>query len=255
MYLALVIILLALIVRGVAFEWRGKSDSTRWRGNFSWMLAIGSALIPLLFGVALGDLLYGLPLNQNGDFTGNFLDLLTPYGLWVGFTMVTLVLAHGATFLDLKTGPPVQPRARAAATVFPWIAAFAVLVFAFWTHSLGAGGVLPAPIELLAFLAIVAAAWAARDGHAGWAFAATTIATACTIASIFVELYPNVMVSSTNSAYNLTVSGTAASDYALKVMTIVALIFTPLVLLYQGWNYYVFRARVTGAPAQEPEHA
>src|SRR5262249_27480116 len=123
--------------------------------------------------------------------------------------------------------------------------------FAFWTHSLGAGGVLPAPIEVAAFLAIVAAAWGARDGHAGWAFTATTIATACTVASIFVELYPNVMVSSTNAAYNLTVSNTASSEYALKVMTIVALVFTPLVLLYQGWNYYVFRARVGGPAAQE----
>jgi cytochrome d ubiquinol oxidase subunit II len=251
MYLVLVIILLALIVRGVSFEWRTKSNSPHWRRRFSWMLTIGSALIPLLFGIALGDLLYGLPINQDGNFTGNFFDLLTPYGLWVGLTMLTLVLAHGATFLDLKTTGDLQRRSRAAATVFPWIAALTVLVFAFWTHSLGSGGVLPAPIELAAFLAIVAAAWAARDGHAGWAFAATTIATACTVGSIFVELYPNVMVSSTNASYNLTVSGAASSDYALKIMTIVALVFTPLVLLYQGWNYYVFRARVGGRPAAE----
>ena len=251
LYLALVLVLLCLILRGVSFEWRSKHESTRWRRSFSLTMTVGSAVLPILFGVALGDLLYGLPINQSGNYTGNFVNLLTPYGLWVGLTMFTLVIAHGATFLDLKATGIVRERAHRLATVLPWFAVVTVTVMAFWTQSLGSGGVVPGPVQLIAIIAIVAAAWSARDNHTGWAFAATAVAMAATVASIFVELYPNVMVSSTNAAYNLTVSGTASSDYALKVMTIVALIFTPLVLLYQGWNFYVFRARVRGpgAPA------
>jgi cytochrome d ubiquinol oxidase subunit II len=210
------------------------------------MMAIGSAVIPFALGLALGDLLAGLPINSSGDFTGHFVDIFTPYGVWVGLTMLALCIAHGSTFLELKTTGVVYQRASRLAQILPWCAAITVAVFAFWTHILGSGGVLPNIVEVGAILAIVAAAWAARDRHAGLAFAATTVAVACTTASIFVELYPNVMVSSTDTAFNLTVAGTASSHYALTVMTIVAVVFTPLVLLYQSWNYYVFRQRVHG---------
>ena len=118
----------------------------------------------------------------------------------------------------------------------------AVLGFAIWTHLQSGSGVLPGPVEVSAFLLVVAAAWAIRDGHPGWGFAATTAAIAATVVAMFVHLYPNVMVSSTNSAYNLTVKPTARpSHYALTVMTVVAVVFTPLVLAYQGWSYHVFR--------------
>jgi cytochrome d ubiquinol oxidase subunit II len=110
-------------------------------------------------------------------------------------------------------------------------------------------GVLPNPIQIVAFLMAVAAAWAVRDSYHGWAFAATMGAIGATVIAIFVSLYPNVMVSSTNSAYNLTVSNASSSSYSLTVMTVVAAIFTPLVLAYQGWSYYVFRARIKGPPA------
>jgi len=253
LYLALVLVLVCLIMRGVSFEWRGKHRSTRWRRTFSWTMTIGSAVLPVLFGVALGDLLYGLPINSSGNYTGNFINLLTPYGLWVGLTMLTLVLAHGAAFLNIKTTGVVQERARRLSTFLPWIAVVTVTVMAFWTQALGDGGVVPGPIQLIAIMAIIAAAWTAREGNAGWSFTATAVATAATVASIFVQLYPNVMVSSTNASYNLTVSGTASGDYALKVMTITALIFTPLVLLYQGWNFYVFRSRVRGPASTAAE--
>ncbi len=250
LYLALMLVILALIARGVSFEYRGKVASPRWRAIWDWSLTIGSALLPVLLGVALGDLLAGLPINQNGDFTGSFLDLLTPYGLWVGVTLLALTLAHGAMFLNLKTTGVVQERARRLAGPLSWIAVPAVLGFAIWTHLQSSSGVLPGPVEVSAFLLVVAAAWAIRDGHPGWGFAATTAAIAATVVAMFVHLYPNVMVSSTNSAYNLTVKNSASSHYALTVMTVVAVVFTPLVLAYQGWSYHVFRGRIKGPAAQ-----
>ncbi len=246
LYLAVMLIILALIARGVSFEYRGKVNDPRWRAVWDWSLTIGSVLLPVLLGVALGDLLAGLPINQNGDFTGSFLDLLTPYGIWVGLTLLALSLAHGAMFLSLKTTGEVQARARRLAGPLAWIAVPFVIGFAVWTHLQSSNGVLPGPIEVCAFLLVVAAAWSVRDGHAGWGFTATTAAIAATVVAMFVHLYPNVMVSSTNAAYNLTVKNSASSHYALTVMTVVALVFTPLVLAYQGWTYHVFRARIRG---------
>jgi cytochrome d ubiquinol oxidase subunit II len=260
LYLAVMLIILALIARGVSFEYRGKVNSPRWRATWDWSLTIGSALLPVLLGVALGDLLVGLPINQNGDFTGSFLDILQPYGLWVGITLLALTLAHGAMFLSLKTTGSVQERAQRLAAPLSWIAVPAVLGFAIWTHLQSGHGFLPGPIEVSAVLLVIGAAWAVRDGHPGWGFTATTAAIATTVIAMFVRLYPNVMVSSTNSAYNLTVKNSASSHYALTVMTVVAVIFTPLVLAYQGWSYHVFRGRiktpaVQPAPAAEPPTA
>jgi cytochrome d ubiquinol oxidase subunit II len=250
LYLALMLVILALIARGVSFEYRGKVASPRWRATWDWSLTIGSAVLPVLLGVALGDLLTGLPINSNGDFTGSFLDLLTPYGLWVGVTLLALTLAHGAMYLSLKTTGVVQQRSQRMASPLSWIAVPFVLGFAIWTHLQSSNGVLPGPIEVSAFLLVVGAAWAVRDGHPGWGFAATTAAIAATVVAMFVRLYPNVMVSSTNSAYNLTVKNSASSHYALVTMTVVAVIFTPLVLAYQGWSYHVFHGRIKGPSAQ-----
>jgi cytochrome bd ubiquinol oxidase subunit II len=249
LYLAMMLVLLALIIRGVSFEYRGKSMSPRWRATWDWTLTIGSAALPLLLGIALGDLLHGLPINQEGNFTGTFVDLLTPYGIWTGLTLLALSLAHGAIYLDLKTTGAVRQRAQRLAGPLTWVAVLFVLGFAIWTHVLDNQGVLPNPIEVIAFLLAVGAAWAVRDGYHGWAFAATSATIAATVISLFVSLYPNVMVSSTNAAYNLTVANASSSHYALTVMTVVAVIFTPLVLAYQGWSYYVFRARVKGPSA------
>ena len=252
MYLALMLVILALIIRGVSFEYRGKLMSPRWRATWDWTLTIGSIMLPLLLGIALGDLLHGLPINKDGNYTGSLVDLLTPYGIWTGVTLLALTLAHGAIYLSLRTTGTVQERAHRLAQPFAWVAALFVLGFFIWTHVLSNRGVLPNPIQILAFLLAVGAAWAVHDGYSGWAFAATTATIAATIVSLFVSLYPNVMVSSTNSAYNLTVSNASSSNYALTVMTVVAAIFTPLVLAYQAWSYYVFRARVKGPAANGP---
>jgi cytochrome d ubiquinol oxidase subunit II len=251
LYLALMMLLIALIIRGVSFEYRGKSESRRWATTWDWTLTIGSIVIPLVLGIGLGDLLQGLAINQSGTFTGSFWSLFTAYGVWFGLTLLALSLAHGAMYLSLKTTGSVQVRSERLAGPLSWIAVALLTGFAIWTHVLSGGGVLPAPLQVLAWLLIVAAAWSIRDGHTAWGFAATTAAMAATVASFFVALYPNVMVSSTNKSYDLTVANSASAHYALSVMTVVAVIFAPLVIAYQAWSYHVFRARIA-LPAVNP---
>jgi cytochrome d ubiquinol oxidase subunit II len=249
LYLALLVVLAALMARGVAFEYRLKSENPRWRSTWRWCTTIGSLLIPFLLGVGLGDLLAGLPINQNHNFTGDFLDLLTPYGLWTGLTLVGLCLLHGAIFLKLKTTGAVRERARSLARPLGWVATVLVIGFVVWTRVVANGADVPGPVEILAVIAVIGAASLAVSEHNdGWAFMASAVAIAASVGSIFIDLYPNVMISSTNAAYNLTVNNSASGSYALKVMTIGAAIFFPLVLLYQGWSFHVFRARVTAPP-------
>jgi cytochrome d ubiquinol oxidase subunit II len=249
LYLALLLVLVALIARGVAFEFRGKSEDPRWRTTWTWCTTVGSLLIPLLLGVGLGDLLNGLPIDAGHEYTGSFFDLLTPYGLWTGLTLLGLSLLHGATFLMLKSTDAVRDRARAISRPLGWAAVGLVVGFVIWTRFVVATTQVPGPVEVLALIAVIFAARLARsDHHEGWAFTASATAIAATVGSIFIDLYPNVMVSSTSAAYNLSVNNSASGHYALVVMTIVTVLFLPLVLAYQGWSFYVFRARVR-APA------
>jgi cytochrome d ubiquinol oxidase subunit II len=245
LYLALALLLAALIIRGVAFEFRGKRDAARWRRSWDVSLTVGSLLAPLLIGVGLADLLHGLPINSAQNYTGSFWTLLQPYALFTGVTLVLICLLHGATFLSLKTTGEMHERSRRIArTVAPFTAA-AVVGFAIWTHVTSSTTFFLRPLELLAIIAILAAVWLVYARRDGFAFTATAITMATCILSIFVGLYPNVMVSSTNPAYNLTVHNTASNPYSLDAMTIIVLIFLPLVLAYQSWTYYVFRRRVS----------
>jgi cytochrome d ubiquinol oxidase subunit II len=253
LYLALLLVLAALIARGVAFEFRGKSEDLRWRRTWTWCTTFGSLLIPLLIGVGLGDLLVGLPINSSHDYTGNFFDLLTPYGLWTGLTILGLCLLHGATFLMLKTTDDVRERARAISRPLGWIAVALVVGFVIWTRIVVGHTQVPGPVEILALIAVIFAARLARsEHHEGLAFTASATAIAATVGSIFIDLYPNVMVSSTSSVFNLSVNNAASGHYALAAMTIVTVVCLPLVLLYQGWSFYVFRARVQ-APAESAD--
>jgi len=248
-YLALVVVLLALMVRGVAFEYQRKVDDPRWRAFFRWSLTIGSALIPLLVGVAFGDMLHGLPIDAAHNYTGNFFGLLTPYGLYTGVTMLVLTLLMGATYLSLKTVGDLHDRVVRLSGVIGWIAAVLVWGFVTWTH-LGLGsGFVPNPLEVLAVLAVIASAWLANVKLEGWAFTAAAVGIASTLGSLVLELYPRVMVSTTSHAYNLTVANSASPSYTLRVMTVVAVIFFPVVLVYQGWTYHVFRGRLSAPRA------
>jgi cytochrome bd ubiquinol oxidase subunit II len=249
LYLALLVILIALMARGVAFEFKGKREDPRWRAAWTWSMTLGSLLIPLLLGVGLGDLLNGLPVDAQHNYTGDFLELLTPYGLWTGLTFLGLSLLHGATFLKLRTDGVVRARAAALAGPLGWAASGLVVGFVIWTLSVAGNGELPDPVQVLAVIAVVFAALLASTNSDGWAFTASAVAIAATVGSLFIQLYPRVLVSSTNAAYNLTVSNTASGHYALTVMTIVTVLFLPLVLLYQGWSFWVFRGRVKAPPA------
>ncbi|RAG85559.1 cytochrome d ubiquinol oxidase subunit II [Streptacidiphilus pinicola] len=255
-YPVMILLLVGLILRGVSFEFRGKVDSVRWRRVWDTTLTCGSLLVPLLIGIALGGLLHGVPIDQNQEFTGNVGDLFSGYSVFAGITLVLLCLLHGAAFIALKTTGAVRARASRLARSIAPVTALAVLAFLPWTHATAGDGVLPSILQFVAVIAVLAAAWLVNSRHEGWAFVATTVTIATTILSMFVDLYPRLMVSSTNSAYDLTVHNSASGNYALKVMTVVAIVFFPLVLLYQGWTYHVFRLRISAdhfAPSAETE--
>ena len=263
LYLALLLVLAALMARGAALEYTTLRDDARWRRRWRWALTLGSVLAPLLIGVGLGDLLAGLPIDSSHEFTGDFADLLTGYGLWTGVTLLGLCLLHGATFLTLRTTGAVRERAKSLARPLGWIATALVVGFVIWTRTVVSGPDVPDPVQLLAVIAVVCAVLLTSTDHDAWAFTASAVAIAASVGSLFIEMYPNVMVSSTNAAYSLTVHNAASGGYALKVMTIVAVVFLPLVLLYQGWSFHVFHGRLKGpdgpgdgaAPAAPPPAA
>lgn len=253
LYLALVLVLVGLFGRGVSFEYRGKRQSQRWRDGWSWALTVGSVLIPLLIGLGLGDLLHGLPINSQHDFTGNFFDLLTGYGLMTGVNMLVLCLLHGATFLALRTTGELRARARAAGRTLGVLAIVVNLAWVIWTLVVIGGGTVPEPTQIFGVIAVIFATALATSDNEGWAFLASGFAIAASIGQIFIALYPNVMVSSTNHAYNLTVNNASAGHYSLVVMTVAAVLFFPVILLYQGWSFHVFRGRVSAPPASTTE--
>ncbi len=250
-YLAIVLLLGALIVRGVSFEYRGKSPADQWRRIWSRLLITGSLLAPLVIGIALGDLLHGLPIGADHEYTGSFWDLFQPYAIFVGITLVALCLLHGATFIALKTTGSIQERARTLARRVAPATALVVAAFIGWTHVTAGKGAFLSPVELLVILAVLSA-WALVRGHEGWAFTATTITIGLSIVTIFTDLYPRVMVSSTNPAYSLTVHNSASPPYSLKVTTFITLVLLPIVLCYQAWTYYVFRRRITDESFRPP---
>jgi cytochrome bd ubiquinol oxidase subunit II len=246
-YPLILLLLVALIARGVSFEFGGRRDGPRWRRAWAAATTYGSLLVPLLIGVTLGNLLHGVPIGPDQEYAGNLLDLLNPYALFCGLTLVLLCLLHGASFLALRTSGEVRERALGVGRRLGPLAAAAAVGFAVWTQAT-AGGSLSLP-AVVAVLAALAAAWQVGRGHDGLAFAATAVTMAAVVAAIFVALHPRVMVSTLGSANDLTVTNTASSPYSLKVMTVTAAILFPAVLAYQGWTYYVFRRRVGGADA------
>jgi cytochrome d ubiquinol oxidase subunit II len=239
----------ALIARGVSFEFRGKREGAGWRRTWNLATTGGSLLAPLLIGVVLGNLLHGVPIGSDQEYTGTFTDLLNPYSLFTGVTVVLLCLLHGASFLALKTAGEVRGRALRVGRPVALVTAAAVLGFVVWTQAMAGKGSLPSLPAVVAVLAVLVAAWQVGRGRDGLAFAATSVTMAAVVVSLFVTLYPRVMVSTLGSATDLTTTNTASAPYALKVMTVVAAVLFPVVLAYQGWTYYVFRRRVGGADA------
>jgi cytochrome d ubiquinol oxidase subunit II len=259
-YLLLLLILVFLIVRAVSFEWWNKSESPRWRSFWLGANVAASFGAPFLWGVALADLLYGVPLGSDGDFTGSIGDLFSAYSVFAGIAVVCLFAFHGATFLTLRTTGELHERTTRIARMLALPGAALVAGFAVWTVAVATDRndksvfppVLPAA---LAIVALLLAAVLVRRGTSGRAFVATALGAVLTVATLFTSLYPRVMVSSPDFGNSLTVSNAASSHYALVAITVVALILTPLVLLYQGWTYYVLRARLAGEEVVSPAEA
>ena len=251
LYLALLLILVCLIVRVVSFEWRERSASPRTRLAWQWANTVGSVGAPFLWGVALANLLHGLPLDEEGVFTGTFLDLFSGYTVLAGLATVLLFALHGATFLTLRTHGDLGMRAAAAARRLSAPAAIVVIAFLGWTVAVAvdgnergvAGPLVPAVVGAVA---VALCAVLVRSGRVGWAFAATGVAAIAIVATLFTGLYPRVLVSDPTFANSLTVTGAATEHYALTVITVVGAVLLPVVLLYQGWTYHVLRARLAG---------
>jgi cytochrome d ubiquinol oxidase subunit II len=253
-YLPLLLVLVALIIRGVAFEYRGKRDHARWRAGWDAAIFLGSLVPALLWGVAFGNILHGIPLNAQQHFTGNFFTFLNPYALLGGVTTLGLFTLHGALFLALKTAGGLRARANEAAGIIalPVIAAGAG--FLAWTEAsyrtaaTSGEGIASVVLAALAAVALIAAAGANWVHREGIAFAANFAAIAAATAALFTALYPRVLPSTLSPALSLTTGNAASAAQTLAVMTVVAGIFLPFVLAYQAWTYWVFRQRVVGPP-------
>jgi cytochrome d ubiquinol oxidase subunit II len=256
-YLPLLLILVALILRGVAFEYRGKRDDARWRRRWDACIVAGSALPAFLWGVAFGNIVHGLKIRPQPlpdgpiEYVGNFWDLLNPYSVLAGLTMLLLFVTHGAIFLTLKTTGDIRADARKiASSVGPVSAVFALAFFAFTFSYRSTGVSIGLSVLAVAAFASSLILLQVRKGQRpgsrkeGWAFAGTAACIALTVVSLFVALFPDVFPSSLRPEWSLTVDNASSTAYTLKIMTWVAVVFTPLMLLYQGWTYWVFRKRI-----------
>jgi len=242
-YLALLLILVALIVRGVAFEYRGKVDSPRWRAGWDLAIAVGSWVPAVLWGVAFANIVAGVPIDADGNFTGSLLTLLNPFGLLGGVVTASLFALHGANFLALKSQGVIRERAAAVAKRAGPVAVGSGAGFLVWNQVARGEAWTWIPV-VVAAAALTVSVFGTRRRGDGWAFIATGIAIAAALVALFGSLYPDVMPSTTDAAFSLTVENASSTHYTLKIMTIVALVMTPVVLLYQGWTYWVFRKRV-----------
>lgn len=254
-YLALFIILVALIFRGVAFEFRSKDKNPTWRKFWDWAIFFGSAIPALLWGVAFANIVRGVPIDANMHFTGNLLTLLNPYGLLGGLVTLTLFTLHGALFLELKTDGDIRRRVDGVVKVL--LPVVIVLTLGFVAFS----AVETTMFENVNFVQVIAligavggllgAGYASMQRRFGLAFIGSGLTIVFVTVLLFASLFPNVMPSSTNDAFSLTVYNASSSHYTLQIMTVVALIFVPVVLMYQGWTYWVFRHRVTSTEELE----
>ena len=246
-YLALFLILVALILRNVAFEYRSKRDDAEWRRWWDRAIVFGSLVPAVLWGVAFGNIVRGVDIDADKEFVGSFFDLLNPYALLAGLTTLGLFLTHGAVFLSLKTLGGVRERSRTLALKIGVVTAGLAVAFLVWTYVLRddaqhAGWfVVLAVLAAVCLLAGLAATLRQREG---WAFIGTAATLALAVAALFTVLFPNVMPSTLDADWSLTTTNAASTSKTLTIMTWVAVIFTPLVLLYQGWSIYVFRRRI-----------
>jgi cytochrome d ubiquinol oxidase subunit II len=247
-YLALFLILFGLIIRGVSFEYRSKNSDPKWRNRFDWMISIGSFLPALLIGAAFANLARGVPIDGNMMFTGNLFTLLNPYGLLGGLTTVAVFLLHGANFLGLKLEGKLREGVNGFAKKMWGVTVVLYIALGIFTYAAGfwaRGIVNPGVVPITAVVALLVAGYFINQKREGWAFIMVALNIVLTQVTFFTMTFPNVMASSTNPAFSLTIYNASSSQYTLTVMSVIALIFVPIVLAYQGWTYYMFRKRTT----------
>jgi cytochrome d ubiquinol oxidase subunit II len=257
-YLPLFLILTSLIVRGVAFEYRSKYGKAQWRQR--WDIAIGiSSFIPaLLWGVAFANIVRGVPIEKSADgyleYVGGFFNLLNPYALLGGIVTLTVFITHGAIFLALKTDGAIRERSRAIAIKVGLVAAGAAVAFLAWTNvMLAEFNSLIFGLSLAVAVLWLAGIFAVLKVREGWAFIFSAATIATFVSTLFYALYPRVMPSSLGSEFDLTITNASATQNTLTVMSWVAVVMTPLVVIYQGWTYWVFRKRVSASQITNPE--
>ncbi|MDX3385975.1 cytochrome d ubiquinol oxidase subunit II [Streptomyces niveiscabiei] len=242
-YLPLLLILLCLIVRGVAFEYRAKRPEENWQRNWEQAIFWCSLLPAFLWGVAFGNIVHGVKIDRNFEYVGGFWELLNPYAILGGLVTLSLFTFHGTVFTALKTVGDIRERARALALKVGLVTAVLALAFLVWTQADSGDGTSLVAL-VVAVAALVAALVANQAGREGWSFALSGVTIVAAVAMLFLTLFPNVMPSSLNPEWSLTVTNASSSPYTLKIMTWCAVIATPVVMLYQGWTYWVFRKRI-----------
>jgi cytochrome d ubiquinol oxidase subunit II len=256
-YLALLLILVALILRGVSFEYRHQRKGLAWTKWFDRMIIVGSAVPALLWGVAFANIVQGVPMDADHNFTGSLLTLLNPYGLLGGVMTLLVFFTHGAIFISLKTEGELRVRARKLATKSGLLAVLAAGSFLGWTvlqHLDSPHRGLIITLALAAAVSLVAALLFNATGREGRAFAAMALTTALAVATILSALFPNVMPASNIAANGLTIENASSTPYTLNLMTWVAAFALPLVIAYQAWTYWIFRKRVSRTTVLASEH-
>ncbi|MBQ0864356.1 MULTISPECIES: cytochrome d ubiquinol oxidase subunit II [unclassified Streptomyces] len=242
-YLPLLVILVCLIVRGVAFEYRAKRPEERWQRNWEHAIFWTSLITAFLWGVAFANIVRGVKIDAEMEYVGGLTDLFSPYALLGGLVTLTLFTFHGAVFTALKTLGDIRTRARRLATGVGAAAAVLAVVFLLWTQA-DRGDTASLVATVVAAVALLAALGTNLAGREGWSFTFSGLAIVAAVAMLFLSLFPDVMPSTLNEDWSLTVTNAASTPYTLKIMTWCAAIATPVVLLYQGWTYWVFRKRI-----------
>lgn len=247
-YIPLFLLLIALMARGVAFEFRSKLSHARWRTFWDWAAFAGSLFPPMLWGIALSNLMRGVPIDAHMNYVGGFWNLINPYSVLGGISMALLCLLHGSLFLTLRLGGELRTKARTAAKrigVWTTIAMFLFVIYSYFeTDIFRKVGLDPGSLPVLAGMTLLSVPFLIFTEHDGWAFILSALTIACSTATVFYDLFPRVMISSLNPAWDLTIYNAASGPYALTVMSIVALTILPVVFIYQAWTYWVFRRRL-----------
>ena len=249
-YLPFVVLLLALIARGVAFEYRSKHPSDQWKAIWDWSIFLGSLLPPFLLGVLFANFIQGLPVDADMNMRAGFFDIVNVYTVSGGIAFLLLSYMHGLLFIQLKTGDDLRSRAQNQALKLFFVTGIAVVLFvgltAIFTDAFNTRGWLLIPMYALAIVLYLALYPLLKQKREGLSFTFSGIILLLVTSSFFVALFPNAVISTIDPAYNITIYEAASGAYSLKLMTIIAGVMVPIVLGYTIWSYYIFRKRVTG---------